>query len=37
MPIDLKPVTMLDDNERAALKALTASVYPPEVTAVSPG
>ena len=37
MHIDLKPVTTLDDNERAALKALTAAVYPPEVVAVSPG
>lgn len=37
MHIDLKPAAMFDDNERAALKALTAAVYPPEVTAVSPG
>jgi aminoglycoside 2'-N-acetyltransferase I len=37
MHIDLKPVAMLDDNERAALKALTAAVYPPEVVAVRPG
>jgi hypothetical protein len=37
MHIDLKPVTRLDDKERAALKALTAAVYPPEVVAVSPG
>src|SRR5262249_35355270 len=27
----------LDDDERAALKALTAAVYPPEVVAASPG
>src|SRR5919109_4340977 len=37
MRVDLKPVAMLDDAERAALKALTAAVYPPEVVAVSPG
>ena len=37
MRIDLKSVAMLDDGERAALKALTAAVYPPEVVAVSPG
>jgi GNAT superfamily N-acetyltransferase len=37
MRIDLKPVAILDDNERAALKALTAAVYPPGVVAVSPG
>jgi GNAT superfamily N-acetyltransferase len=37
MRVDLKPVAMLDDDERAALKALTAAVYPPEVVAVSPG
>ena len=37
MRIDLKPVVRLDDDERAALKALTAAVYPPEVVAVSPG
>ena len=37
MRVDLKPVAMLDDAERAALKALTAAVYPPEVIAVSPG
>ncbi len=37
MRIDLKPVASLDDDERAALKALTAAVYPPEVVAVSPG
>jgi hypothetical protein len=37
MRIDLKPVATLDNNERAALKALTAAVYPPEVAAVSPG
>ena len=37
MRIDLKPVALLDDDERAALKTLTAAVYPPEVVAVSPG
>ena len=37
MRIDLKPVARLDDDERAALKTLTATVYPPEVVAVSPG
>jgi hypothetical protein len=37
MCIDLKPVATLDDSERAALKALTAAVYPPEVVAMSPG
>jgi len=37
MRLDLKPVATLDDNEHAALKALTAAVYPPDVVAVSPG
>jgi GNAT superfamily N-acetyltransferase len=37
MHVDLKPVATLDDDERAALKALTAAVYPPEVVAASPG
>jgi GNAT superfamily N-acetyltransferase len=37
MRIDLKPVATLDDDERAALTALTAAVYPPEVVAVSAG
>jgi aminoglycoside 2'-N-acetyltransferase I len=37
MRIDLKPVATLDEDERAALKALTAAVYPPDVVAVSPG
>jgi GNAT superfamily N-acetyltransferase len=37
MRIDLKPVATLDDGERAALKALTAAVYPPAVVDVSPG
>jgi GNAT superfamily N-acetyltransferase len=37
MRIDLTPVATLDDDQRAALKALTAAVYPPEVMAVSPG
>jgi GNAT superfamily N-acetyltransferase len=37
MRVDLKPVVTLDDDERAALKALTAAVYPPDVVAVSPG
>jgi nodulation protein A len=37
MRVDLKPVATLDDDERAALKALTAAVYPPEVVVVSPG
>jgi GNAT superfamily N-acetyltransferase len=37
MRIDLKSVAMLDDDERAALKALTAAVYPPDVVAASPG
>ena len=35
--IDVKAVTDLDDAERAALRALTAAVYPPEVVAASPG
>ncbi len=35
--IDLKPVTAFDDGERAALKALTAAVYPPEALASGPG
>ena len=29
MRIDLKPVTTLNEDERAALKALTTAVYPP--------
>jgi GNAT superfamily N-acetyltransferase len=37
MRVDLKPVATLDDDERAALKALTTAVYPPEVVGVSPG
>jgi GNAT superfamily N-acetyltransferase len=37
MHIDVKQAATLDDDERAALKALTAAVYPPEVVAVSPG
>ena len=37
MHIDLKLVATLDDDERTALKALTAAVYPPEVVAMSPG
>ena len=37
MRIDLKPVATLDADERAALTALTAAVYPPAVVAVSPG
>jgi GNAT superfamily N-acetyltransferase len=37
MRVNLKPVATLDNDERAALKALTAAVYPPEVVAVSPG
>ena len=37
MRLDLKPVVLLSDDERAALKALTAAVYPPEVVAASPG
>ena len=35
--IDLKPVAELRDDERAALTALTAAVYPPEVLAAGPG
>jgi GNAT superfamily N-acetyltransferase len=35
--LDLKPVTALTDAERAALRALTAAVYPPERLAASPG
>ena len=37
MRIDLKPVATLDEDERTALKVLTAAVYPPEVVAMSPG
>jgi GNAT superfamily N-acetyltransferase len=37
MRIDLKLVTTLNNDERAALQALTAAVYPPDVVAVSPG
>lgn len=37
MRIDVKPAADLDDDERAALRALTAAVYPPEVVAASPG
>ena len=35
--IDVKPVAGLDDAERAALRALTAAVYPPGTVAASPG
>jgi hypothetical protein len=37
MRVELKPVATLGDDERAALKALTAAVYPPDVVATSPG
>jgi hypothetical protein len=37
MRVDVKPVAKLSDDERAVLKALTAAVYPPEVSATSPG
>jgi aminoglycoside 2'-N-acetyltransferase I len=37
MRLELKPVTALSAAERDALKALTAAVYPPEITATSPG
>jgi GNAT superfamily N-acetyltransferase len=37
MRLDLKAATDLSDEERDALKALTAAVYPPEVVATSPG
>ncbi|HEY7869502.1 MAG TPA: GNAT family N-acetyltransferase [Methylomirabilota bacterium] len=37
MRLDLKPVTALTDEERAALRALTEAVYPPESLAASPG
>ena len=37
MRVDLRPVGELDDGERAALRALTAAVYPPEVVARAPG
>jgi len=35
--LELKPVAAFTDDERAALKALSAAVYPPEVIAASPG
>jgi hypothetical protein len=34
--LELKPVAALSDDERAALKALSSAVYPPEVIAASP-
>lgn len=37
MRVELKPVAALSAEERAALKALTAAVYPPELVATSPG
>jgi hypothetical protein len=37
MRLELKPVAELSDDERVALKALSAAVYPPEVVAASPG
>jgi predicted GNAT family N-acyltransferase len=37
MRLELKPVTELGEAERAALKALSAAVYPPQVVAASPG
>jgi aminoglycoside 2'-N-acetyltransferase I len=37
MCLDLKPVADLSNEERDALKALTAAVYPPEVLATRPG
>ena len=37
MRLDLKPAATLGDDERGALKALTAAVYPPDVVATSPG
>lgn len=35
--VDLKLAATLSDDERLALKALTAAVYPPDVVAASPG
>jgi len=35
--IEVKRVADLDDAARAALRALTAAVYPPDVVAASPG
>ena len=37
MRLELKPVPELSDDERRALKALSAAVYPAQVTAASPG
>ena len=37
MRLDLKPAADLSATERAALKELTAAVYPPELLATSPG
>ena len=37
MRVALKAVAELSPEERAALKALTAAVYPPDVVAASPG
>jgi hypothetical protein len=34
--LELKPVAALSDDERAALKALSSAVYPPDVIAASP-
>jgi predicted GNAT family N-acyltransferase len=36
MRLSLKPVAELSDDERAALEALSASVYPPDVAAARP-
>src|SRR4029453_6122266 len=37
MRLSLKPVVELSDDERAALEALSAAVYPPDVVAARPG
>jgi nodulation protein A len=37
MRCELKRADSLDEAERAALRALTAAVYPPDVVAASPG
>jgi nodulation protein A len=37
MRVELRLVAQLSDDERAALKALTAAVYPPDVVATRPG
>jgi hypothetical protein len=37
MRLEVKPAAELGDDERAALRALTAAVYPPDAVAARPG